>query len=296
MKIARWQAGLAALISLVALMATPAGATVSATDFTGQVITLQQPATRIVALAPHLVENLFSAGAGDAVVGAVEYSDYPKAAEKIPRIGGYHSMSLEKIVALHPDLVVAWGSGGTADLVKQLKTLQVPVYIDVPEHMADIGKIIRDLGHLTGHDQTAQAAAGDFEHHVARLKARYAKRSPVSLFYVVSNDPLQTLSNRGLIGDVLTLCGGRNIFANEPALAPRVSIESVLSRNPQAIVAGDDNPHAWRTYWQQWPALQAVHHNHLLSIPADLISRPSIRIAQGAAELCRKLDDVRDSQ
>lgn len=281
------------LIIFGLLLTLPAAAAVTATDFTGHTIRLDHPAQRIVALAPSLVENLYSAGAGDAIVGTVQFSDYPPAAKQIPRIGGYNSMSLEAIVALHPDLVVAWGSGGTHDLVKRLKNLGIPVYVDVPRHMSDIGKAIRDFGQLTGHADVADTAAARFHDRIAALRSRYAHQAPVRLFYAVSNQPLQTLSDKGLIGDVFTLCGGRNIFADTPSLAPRVSIESVLSRNPQAIVAADAHGDAWKAFWQQWPSLQAVHRGNLLSIPADLISRPSARIAQGAADLCRQLDGVR---
>lgn len=281
------------LLALLWLLALPASASVSVTDFTGHSVRLEQPARRIVALAPSLVENLYAAGAGDAIVGTVQFSDYPPAAQQIPRIGGYNSMSLEAIVALQPDLVVAWGSGGTQDLVKRLRSLDIPVYVNVPRHMADIGRVIRDFGQLTGHSDTADAAAARFNARIAALRQRYAQRTPVRLFYAASNQPLQTLSNKGLIGDVFKLCGGRNIFADAPSLAPRVSIESVLSRKPQAIVAGDAHGDAWKTFWQQWPALIAVQRQQLLSIPADLISRPSARIAEGAADLCRKLDNAR---
>lgn len=293
-RVARRFAG-AALLALVWLLASPASADVSATDFTGHTVRLDHPASRIVALAPSLVEKLYSAGAGDAVVGTVQFSDYPPAAKKIPRIGGYNSMSLEAIVALHPDLVVAWGSGGSHDLVKRLKSLDIPVYIDVPRHLDNIGRTIRDFGRLTGHTDTADAAAARFDDRIAALRERYADRAPVRLFYAASNQPLQTLSNKGLIGDVFTLCGGHNIFADAPSLAPKVSIESVLSRKPQAIVAGDAHGDTWQAFWQQWPSLNAVKQDHLLSIPADLISRPSVRIAQGAADLCGRLDDVRQA-
>lgn len=290
------QLAVAGLIALGLLLALPATAAVSVTDFTGHTVRLDHPAQRIVALAPSLVENLYSADAGDAIVGTVQFSDYPPAAQQIPRIGGYNSMSLEAIVALHPDLVVAWGSGGTHDLVKRLRSLDIPVYIDVPRHLADIGRVIQDFGELTGHADEADAAAARFGDRIGALRDRYADRAPVRLFYAASNQPLQTLSNKGLIGDVFTLCGGHNVFANTPSLAPKVSIESVLARKPQAIVAGDAHGDAWKAFWQQWPSLSAVKRDHLLSIPADLISRSSVRIAQGAADLCRQLDGARRAQ
>ena len=130
-------------------------APVSVTDFTGHDVRLDHPAQRIVALTPHLVENLFSAGLGDRVVGAVRYSNYPSAAKAIPRVGGYNSLSLEAIVARKPDLVVAWAEGGSPDIVKRLRALGVAVYVDDPHRLAGIARTIRDLGVLGDTKRTA---------------------------------------------------------------------------------------------------------------------------------------------
>lgn len=292
-------AGISLLVFALIVLSWPAWADgVSATDFQGQRIELAGPAQRIVALAPHLVENLYSAGAGDRLVGAEADSDYPPAARAIPSIGGYNSMSVEAIVARRPDLVVAWSSGGTTDLVARLRSLGIPVYMDAPRRLDDIARAIEDFGRLAGTSRQADKAASAFRQQIARLRARYADRRPVSLFYEVWHQPLQTLSSRGLIGDVIRLCGGHNIFADAPGLAPRVSMETVLTRDPEAIVASATSEDADQrsSVWQQWPGLQAVRQHHLLSIPPDLISRPSTRIAQGAADLCRQLDTVRKAE
>ncbi|MDA3920808.1 MAG: cobalamin-binding protein [Salinisphaera sp.] len=284
---------LALIVAFAGLPALAHG--VSVTDFQDHRITLAHPAQRIVALAPHLVENLYSAGAGKRIVGAEADSDYPPAARAIPSIGGYHSMSVEAIVAQRPDLVVAWASGGTADLVARLRGLGIPVYVDAPRHLDDIARAIEDFGQLAGTSQLADRAASVFRQHIAKLRAQYASRRPVSLFFEVWHQPLQTLSDHGLIGDVIRICGGRNIFADAPGLAPRVSMESVLARNPEAIVASSTTVDADRRAqaWSQWPGLRAVRQHHLLSVPADLISRPTVRIEQGAADLCHQLNMVR---
>ncbi|HET7314126.1 cobalamin-binding protein [Salinisphaera sp.] len=278
------------------LVASPAAAApVSVTDFTGHEVRLDHPARRIVALTPHLVENLFTAGLGDRVVGAVRYSNYPPAAKRIPRVGGYNSLSLEAIVARNPDLVVAWAEGGSPDIVRRLRALGIAVYVDDPRRLSGIARTIRDLGVLGATEAVADRAASAFRRRIAALRQRYAGRAPVTLFWEVWSDPLRTLSGAGMTGAVIRLCGGDNIFADAPTLAPQVSIESVIARKPQAIVASGvaETRPQWKTYWQRWPTIPAVAHDHYVTVPSDLISRPTVRLAQGAADLCRGLDRVR---
>ncbi|MES1924229.1 cobalamin-binding protein [Salinisphaera sp. T31B1] len=288
----------AALIGLIwLLIAAPALAEVVATDFLGRRVVLEQPARRIVALSPHLVENLYSAGLGDRLVGAVSHSDYPPAARDIPRVGGYMSVSLEAIVALDPDLVVAWasGDGGGGASLSRLESLGVPVYVDRPRKPADIARAIEDLGRLGGRGQAATAAATAFRRRLASLRAQYADQTPVSLFYEIWNEPLQTLGGDQFVTHVIRLCGGRNIFADARTLAPRVSIESVLVRDPQAIIATgrSDTAPPWLDDWRNWPGLQAVRHDHLYFLPPDLMNRPTVRMLDGARMLCEKLAAVR---
>lgn len=290
-----WRVAAGLLLAGWLLGGVALAAPLSVTDFTGHTVRLAHPARRIVALTPHLVENLFTAGLGKRIVATVAHADYPPAARQIPRVGGYDSVSLEAIVAKKPDLVVAWADGGQPDLIRRLRALGIAVYVDNPRRFAGIARTLRDLGHLGGTEATANAAARAFMQRVARLRARYAHRRPVRLFYEVWSDPLRTLSSGGMTGAVIRLCGGRNIFANAATLAPQVSIESVIARNPQAIVAAGvarDNPR-WKRYWRQWPTIAAVRQDNFVTVPPDLISRPTVRLAKGAADLCRGLDRAR---
>lgn len=289
-----------AICLLVALLATaaPATADVVVQDFTGRDVRLSRPAERIVVLAPHLVENLYSAGGGEQLVGTVAHSDYPPAAKKVPRVGGYTSVSLEAIVARNPDLVVAWasGQGAARATLGRLRALGIPVYVDKPQQLEDIARTITDLGVLSGHSQQARRAAADFRARLAALRQRYGGRAPVSIFYQVWDEPLQTLSGEQIISHVIRLCGGRNIFADAVSMAPRINIESLLDRDPQAIVAsgmGDERPQ-WLDDWRQWSNLQAVEHGDLYFVPPDLIQRATVRILDGAQRLCRQLQRVRE--
>jgi iron complex transport system substrate-binding protein len=288
-----------ALIALVGLLCpvSSMAAGVEITDFRGETLRLDAPANRIVALAPHLVENLYSAGLGDRIVGAVSYSDYPPAARAIPEVGGYTNISLEAVVSKDPDLVVAWasGQGGDPATLARFEALGIPVYVDRPRQLEDIARAIRDLGVLGDTREVADAAASRFERRLSSLRERYSTRSPVSVFYQVWDDPLQTLAGEQFVGQVIRLCGGRNIFADAVSLAPKVGIESVLERDPQAIVAsgmGDERPD-WLDDWRDWPGLQAVENDHLFFVAPDIIQRATMRVLDGATTLCRQLESVR---
>lgn len=266
-------------------------------DGQGRQVHLDEPAQRIVALAPHVVENLYAAGVGDRLVGASSYSDYPPAARALPEVGGPSSLSMETILALDPDLVVAWASaqGASAPALARFERLGIAVYVDRTRALEDIPRAIVDFGALAGQPEPAQTVATDFRRRLDALRTRYAERAPVSLFYQIWHEPLQTLGGDHFISEVIDLCGARNVFADAATLAPRIGIESVLARDPQMIVAnasGASRPD-WRDAWRQWPSLRAVATDHLYDVNPDLIQRPTVRILQGARRLCRDIDTVR---
>lgn len=266
-------------------------------DFQGREVVLNQPAQRIVALAPHIVENLFSAGIGDRIVAAVSYSDYPEQAKSIPRVGGFSNFSVEAIVAFNPDLVITWASGNSSSgqLESQLAALGIPVYVSEPRRLEDVAEAIRDFGLLGGNQPVSEAEAASYLNRLQSLRQANQIKPPVKVFYQIWNRPLQTLNGEHLISDVIGLCGGSNIFAEAPTIAPKVSIEAVLSRDPQVIVAsgiGEQRP-AWLDDWQDWPSLSAVQQSHLYFIPPDWSQRHTTRILKGASMLCEQLDRAR---
>ena len=270
-------------------------ASLSVSDDLGETVTLAQPAQRIISLAPHATELLFAAGAGDRLVGVVKYSDFPPAAREIEQVGSYKSVDLERIVALKPDLVVAWPSGNKPAVVEQLKSLGLTVYQSQPQEIIDVPRSLRQLGVLTGHSDTANAAAVQFEKEYQRLRDAYSQKSKVTLFYQIWNRPIMTINGEHLISKVMQLCGGENVFAQLQANAPKLDVEAVLAANPQVIVAsgmGEERPD-WLEDWRKWDQLQAVKNNHLYFIPPDIIQRHSPRILQGAQQLCEALDKAR---
>ncbi len=280
-------------------IASHAHAAITVTDDTGATVTLAQPAQRVISLAPHVTEMLYAAGGGAKVVGAVSYSDYPPEAKQLPRVGDNKSLDLERIVALKPDLIVVWRHGNAQRQIEQLRALHIPLYFSEPHHLDDIAVSLTKLGALLGTSAAADTAARTYRDEITRLRNRYAKQSPVSVFYQVWDEPLMTLNGEHMISDVIALCGGRNVFAKLEPLVPTVSTEAVLAANPEAIVTAapgatqPDRPLPSLDKWKAWPSMTAVTRNNLFAIDGDLINRPAPRLAQGAAQLCEDLDTAR---
>lgn len=273
-----------------------ARAEIAVTDDTGSIVRLAAPAKRIVSLAPHITETLFAAGAGDRLVGAVEYSDYPPAAKALPRTGGYSKLDLEAIAVLKPDLAVGWVSGNAPASIERLRALGVAVFLTQPDRIDDVARDIARYGELAGTSATARAAAADYRARIDALRARHAARPPVRTFYQVWKQPLLTVGGGQIISDVIRLCGGENVFASLKALAPAISAEAVLAANPEAIVASgmDAARPEWLDDWKQWVSLTAVKRDNLFFVPPDLIQRHTPRLVEGAARLCAHLETARD--
>ncbi len=268
---------------------------VSVLDDTGRRVQLEQPARRIISLAPHITELLYSAGAGDRIVGVVDYSDYPPAAKSLQRIGAYNAVDMERILALQPDLVIGWASGNPPALIEQLQALGLTVFLSEPRALEDVASNLERFGQLAGTSAIAQPAADDFRRRLQDLRMRHAAREPVSVFYQIWFQPLMTVNGEHLISKVIRLCGGRNVFANLPTLVPKLDMEAVLAADPQAIVAGVRKPgdDTWQQDWRRWTQLRAVKDKHLISVPADLLQRHTLRILDGAELLCGELDQLR---
>ncbi len=264
-------------------------------DDAGLVLTLKQPARRIVSLAPFTTELLFAAGAGDHVVGVVEFSNYPAAARQLPRVGSYNNLDLEGIIRLKPDLIVAWRSGTPDKQIRKLRQLGYDIYLAEPRKIEDVPETLKRLGRLAGTDRAAGKQATAFQRQYRRLRQRYIDRPEVTVFYQIWDRPLMTVNGRHLISHVIRLCSGRNVFADLDVLAPRISIESVLTKNPEVIITGgmgEARPQ-WLQAWRRWPQLRAVARKNLYFIHPDLLQRHSPRILLGAKKMCQFLEQAR---
>jgi len=279
---------------LVGTQAAPA-APVQVTDGLDRAVQLPAPARRIVSLAPNVTELVYAAGAGSHLVAVSSFSDWPAAARKLPHVGDAFRIDLERIVALKPDLVIGWASGTSPSERRALERLGLPLMLVAPRKLDDIARSIRRIGTLAGTEPVADRAADAFLKERQRLARAYAIRRPVNVFYELSADPLYTVGGRQIISQVLSLCGGRNVFADLGKLAPVVAREAVLARKPQVILAG-----AWQgsraalDAWRRWPWLPAVKYGNLFRVPAMLLGRPTPRLLQGAFIVCRDLQQARE--
>lgn len=265
------------------------------TDFAGNKVVLDKPASRIIALAPHIVENVFSAGAGDALIAVVTYSNYPPQANDLPIVGSYQSVNQERIIELNPDLIIAWESGNSHQNIQQLKELGFNIYIDQPDTLEDVAKSIRDIGVLTAKQSVAEPAAKTYLDEITQLRITNEGKSKVSAFYQVWNQPLHTINGKHIISSAMRLCGGVNIYADEFAVAPIINIESILEKDPSVIIAsGMSNARPeWLDDWLKWPSLSAVQQGNLFFVEPEHIQRHTLRILKGVNAICTHLDIAR---
>lgn len=249
---------------------------------------------RIVTLAPSLTEMVYSAGAGDLLVGVVSYSDYPKEALSLPLVGNYKTINMEQIIHLNPTLILAWESGNTLKDIQQLRKLGYPVVVTEIKNLADIPNQIEKIGQLTHRQTTAKQMATKLRAVLLKLKKQQPKTKPTRTFYQVWDKPLYTINGKQFIGQGITLCGGKNIFENLPALAPQVSIESVIQHDPELILLGSNKnvQQNWRKSWQQYPVITAVKNNRISSLEASLYQRPTARFINALPALCRLIKET----
>jgi iron complex transport system substrate-binding protein len=285
---------LSRLLFVILSFLTYANATIRVIDDEGRVFEFSQPVKRIISLAPHATELLFAAGASNQIVGTVSYSDYPEAAKKIPLIGSYNRVDIERIMSKKPDLIVAWTGGNSLEQIEKLRQLGFKVFISEPRAFRGVAENIRSMGRFMATEKIAEPVAQTFLDELEQLKKDYPKKTPVKVFYQVWNEPLMTISDEHLIGRVIQFCSGNNVFGDLGTISPRVSIEAVIEKNPDVIIAGMTKDRTtWLKAWNQWSVISAVANNHVYPVNASLIVRQSPRILQGARKMCEFLDIVR---
>jgi len=226
------------------------------TDDSGRTLSVHSAPLRIVSLAPGATEMLFAAGAGAQVIATVEYSDEPPAARHIPRIGDVAAVDMERLVALHPDVVIAWPAGTNPAQLAKIARLRIPIYEQQVVRLADLAGSLRRLGTLAGTQAIAARAAGDVSARLTTLKASYGHAlhggsAGPSVLLQVWDRPIYTVGGRQLMSDALQICGARNLFADLPEAGPVVDIEAVIARDPDIIIAAapPGEGAAWLANW-----------------------------------------------
>ncbi|WP_299794893.1 cobalamin-binding protein [uncultured Shewanella sp.] len=254
--------------------------------------TEKQP--RLVVLSPHAVEMLFEIGAGDSIIGTVEYADFPMAANQIRRIGRYDFIDYEAVMLLQPDAIIVNTSTTSAPMLTRLEELGFTLVDTSVSELKQIPTRLLELGEVTGHQQQARQSADKFENTLATIKRKYQHKSRIDLFYQIWPSPLTTTASPWM-NEIFTGCGANNVFAGSVSDYPQVSLEQVLSSTPEMIIKpiyhGNSNQEA--VNWSEWPELPAVANEQIITIEGDLIHRTGPRVLEGMLQICEKVEQAR---
>ncbi|MEP7155737.1 MAG: cobalamin-binding protein [Betaproteobacteria bacterium] len=261
-------------------------------DDDGRPVLLGTPAVRVVTLAPSLTELVFAAGAGDKLAGVSAYSDYPANATRLPVMSDAAGISWEGLLALNPDLVLAW-KGGTRDAdISRLNALGINVFTIEIKRLDDVARALRAIGKLVGRPDPAEQAARTYRHQLEVLREANAGKQKIGVFFEISGKPLMTINRDHVITEAMTVCGGRNVFADAPTLVIEPSREELLKRKPDAILHGKTSK-GDRDESQYKGLSAATERNY--GITADFVFRPGPRLLLATQEICAALDRSRAS-
>jgi iron complex transport system substrate-binding protein len=248
---------------------------------------------RIVSLAPHLAELVFAVGAGDLLVGVTSFTDFPEGAAALPKVGDAFSLDQERLAVLRPDLLLAWKSGTAVHVIDELEQRGYRVESIETRGVEDIARALEQIGRLTGRQSQATEAAAAFRRGIRELEERYREADAISVFYQVSGRPLYTVNGDHYVSELIGICGGSNIFGDLSRLAPLVDVESVLARDPEAMLASDDSQPDAFAVWRRWPYLAANRYGNYFFLPANQVGRATPRLLHAGEALCEALDTAR---
>lgn len=255
-----------------------------------------EPLQRVISLAPHATEIAYAAGLGDKLIAVSEMSDYPEQAKDLEKVSNYQGIKLERIIALQPDLVIAWPAGNPAKELDKLKQFGIPIYYSTTGTLEDIAKNIEQLSRYSEKPEVGQKAAEDFRAQLEALKEKYNTEDKVSYFYQLSEKPIITVAGKNWPSEVFTFCGGKNIFAKGSAPYPQVSIEQVITRQPEVLFT---SRHAMSNdgMWAEWKSdIPALKNGHVWSLNSDWINRPTPRTLNAITEVCEHFESVRQKR
>lgn len=283
------------LLLLLLLCLFPLGtvAAISQTDADGSLLILQKPAQRIISLAPHITDMLRSLDAGRQIAGVIDDHDtrgkHALSRGGFPVVGDASALNYEKILALHPDLVIAWGSGTPRPWIEQLRRMGLPVFVIEARTLADISRQLAELGALTGHEGTAGRQAAAYDRQLQALRQRYAASPRLRYFYQVWAQPLYSLGRDHLLSQGLVLCGADSIVPAGPVMAPLINPEFVVTADPDVILYGQADAAGSQAYWARFGRLQAVRKKQWLAVDDRRLTRPGPDMLSALEPLCRQL-------
>gem|GEM_PF-179185 len=267
------------------------GPTRDVTDEAGRRLRLPEKIERIVSLAPNLTEIVYAVGAGDQLVGNTEYCDYPAAAKSVAKIGDTMHPSVERIIALKPQIVLVSTASQLEAFTKQLDQQNITVYVTNPQSLEDVFRSIQTLGELFGHHDSTATMVADLRKRAAAVEAATKVLKPVKVFYQVSDEPLYTIGRDAFLTDLIRRAGGVSVTADVPGAFPRYSDEAALAAKPDAIILPSGGAMATANS-KAAPAMKnspAVLNNRIYKIDENHLQRPGPRLVDGLEELARAL-------
>ncbi|MGY3641533.1 cobalamin-binding protein [Pseudomonas sp. PK-RTE-24] len=241
-------------------------------------------ALRVVSLAPSLSEIVVELDSADLLVGVLDAGERPAAIADVPSVGRYGQLDMERLLSLKPDLLLLWPGSVGAGQRDQLKRLNIPTFVAEPHTLTQLATQIEAISKQLGRPERGAKRAAELREQLNDLRQRYSRDEPLRVFYQVWDKPLYTVGGGQIISDALEVCGARNVFAELNLPAPQVSIEAVLQRDPEVIVAGDQ---AQLGAWKAWPQVAAVRQGRLLLVSDKGLERPSGQMISATAKLCQ---------
>jgi iron complex transport system substrate-binding protein len=261
------------------------------TDEAGRRVRLPLKIDRIVSLAPNLTEIVYAVGAGEQLVGDTEYCDYPFQAKSVAKIGDTIHPSVERIIALRPQIVLVSTASQLEAFTKQLDQQQIAVYVTNPQSFDDVFRSIQALGDLLGHHDRTATLLNELRQRAAAVEVATKQTKPLRVFYQVSDSPLYTIGRDSYMTDLIRRSGGVSVTADVPGAFPRFSDEAALASRPEAIIlpTGGSMGTANSKVVAPLKDSPAVLNNRVYKINEDLLQRPGPRLVDGLEEMARAL-------
>jgi ABC-type Fe3+-hydroxamate transport system substrate-binding protein len=244
------------------------------------------PPQRLVSLAPSITELTYAAGAGDLLVAASAFSDFPEDAKKLPQIADAAGIHWERLLALKPDLVLVWESGTRAQDVQRLFDLKIPTLTLSVRKLDDLPRAIETIGLATGRTAIARVEALRIRQAIENTR-QPATRERVRVFIEISALPLMTVNREHVLSEIVARCGGENVFADAPTLVAEPSREALIARKPQVLLRPQSKaPDPRAAYLPQGIANPPISK----FFTPDWAFRPGPRLIDAMREICGALD------
>ena len=281
------------MLSLFSLFicALPQVAAETVVDQLARQVAVPDDPQRIISLAPSITEIVYALNQGKRLKGVTRFSDYPIEATKLPKIGSYVRLDIERIVALNPDLCIATKDGNPKAVIERLESLKIPVYVVNPHNLETILNTILEIGSILGADDRAENLTNNMRNRIQRVKSQVAQVAyRPRIFFQIGISPIVSAGTGTFIHELIELAGGKNLAEGRIAY-PRFSREQVLALEPEIIIitsmARQTAFEQIKAEWRQWPSIPAVRTERIFLVDSDLFDRPSPRLVDGLEILTR---------